>query len=138
MRSLFISCTDFLPRMSNHDSSDLAFMLTETQSGILVYENHRDFLSAPRAHTVLRLHFTETPFFCSGGQLLDDTQWDDIDSLGIGIYRCQYSHAEALEHWHYVFFSPSLIFECIIEDAVFIDTVYGNASSFLALKQYLI
>lgn len=137
MSPAFILCSDFIPLMSNHVSSNIAFMLTDDQSGILVYESHRDFLSAPRSHTILRLNFTDSPFFCSGGQLLDDEQWDSIESLGVGIYRCQYSNSETLMHWHYVFFSPSLIFECIIEDAVIIDTVYGNISSFSTLKQHL-
>lgn len=133
----FTSCSDLMPLMSNHASSDIAFILANDQSGILVYENHRDFLSAPWSHTVLRLHFAGSPFFCSGGQLLDDAQWANIESLGVGIYRCQYHGDEMLASWHYVFFSPLLIFECIIENAVLVETLYGNASSFLALKQYL-
>ena len=137
MKTPFVPCSDFIPAMSNHTSSDIAFILADDHSGILVYENHRDFLSAPRSHTVLRINFTDSPFFCSGGQLLDDVQWDEIESLGIGIYRCPYHDAEALAQWHYVFFSPLLIFECIIEDAVCMDTVYGHLSSFAVLKQYL-
>ena len=137
MKNSFVSCSDLIPLISNHASSDIAFILADDQSGILVYESHRDFLSAPRSHTVLRLKFTDSPFFCSGGQLLDDAQWDEIESLGIGIYRCQYSNAEALAQWHYVFFSPLLIFECIIEGVILIDTLYGNISSFAAAKQYL-
>lgn len=138
MKNPFVSCSDLLPLISDHASSDIAFMLASAQSGILVYEGHRDFLSAPQSHIVLRLNFTETesPFFCSGGQLLDDTQWNDIESLGVGIYRCRYNH-DTLVLWHYVFFSPLLIFECIIEDVIFVDTLYGNTSSFVALKRYL-
>jgi len=137
MKNSFVLCSDLIPLISNHTSSDIAFILADDQSGILVYESHRDFLSAPQSHAVLRLNFTDSPSFCSGGQFLDDAQWDEIESLGVGIYRCQYSSTEAPAQWHYVFFSPLLIFECIIEDVVCIDTAYGNISSFSVLKKYL-
>ena len=129
-------CSGF-PAISDHADSDIVFFMGGDKQHYLVFDIHRDFLSAPKAYAIVRIHFSSPPLFGSGGSFLTDDHWSQLQGESFGVFEIlNSSYCEQENETHYVFYSRDMTFECIAENIELVDTLYHHASSYLALKAF--
>lgn len=127
-----------LPKVCDQQECTVAFCLYDTRAALVVYEGYREFLSTPRSFVVLRVQLTREAMICTGGNLLTDFQWSELQTRDYGLYQVQdseLSSADGAHHW--ICHCPDLTLEFCAEAVTLIGTRYHQSSVFVALQQAL-
>ena len=127
-----------LPPVVDDGFGNLAFCSADDGVLWLCYEVRRDFLSAPRQFNVLRVVLADEPFIATGGQYLNDLQWESLRKAGFGIYRVEVSElVEGEGELHLVCYTPKQIVECCALQVTSEQQCFHAASPYQALVSFL-
>ncbi len=124
------------PEFSLEALSELAFASIDSTSLFVVYESHRDFLSAPRQHIVLRLRFAESIAMNSSGEWLSDIHWRQLDEAGIFNVEASEVVLKPGEQ-HILIVHPDGLLEFCATEIDLASSVYHQPSSKAALLAHL-
>ncbi|MFC3678589.1 hypothetical protein [Bacterioplanoides pacificum] len=104
---------------------------------LLVYEKHRDFLSAPRSFVVLTLHCDAAALMLAADTQYPDVEYDEQgEMLEVGFFRVTDSEYAGDDQQHLLLSFPGERIEALAEDLeMTADVVAVSAQA--ALLQYM-
>lgn len=125
------------PDFSQAAIDELTFASVDSSTLVVVYEAHRDFLSAPRQHIALRLRFAESITMNTCGEWLSDIHWRQIEEV-LGIYQVESSEVVLNDgEQHILIVHPDGLLEFCATEIEVASAVFHQASSRAALLEFL-
>lgn len=127
-----------LPPIADDAGSNVSFCLNDEGVLWLAYEVRRDFLSAPRLFNILRVDLAEEALIATGGQYLNDLQWEALRKSGYGVYRVDGGELIENEHeLHLVCYTPKQLLECCALQVTAQQQSFHSSSPYQALAAFL-
>lgn len=126
-----------LPDVSEDAIADMAFASLDPLTVLVVYEAHRDFLSAPRKHIALRIDFSNAIAMNTCGEWLSDVHWRALDKE-LGVFKIESSEVVLQKNeQHLLLVHSQGVLEFCATGIEVVKTLYHQASSKVALGECL-